>query len=101
MKNLHSLHYRASFDKIKHLTKPNPWLYWSDLLGSAICCYSLMYICMTSAWSDPVKWLSFLVGSFFVNRGLYFMHEVLHQGKQVRGFEAAQNLLFGFLFKLP
>lgn len=101
MKNLHSSHYRASFEKIKTLTKPNPWLYWTDLLGTALCCYGLMYICMRTSWSDPMKWLSFLTCGFLVNRGLYFMHEVLHQGRLIKGFETAQNLLFGFLFKLP
>lgn len=93
--------YRKSFEIIQHLTKPNPIIFWADLLGSAICCYSLMYACMQYPLNHPLKWVLFISCSIFVNRGIYFMHEIFHQTKFVKGFEIAHNLLFGCVFKFP
>lgn len=93
--------YRSSYEKIKDLTRPDPWLYWGDLLITASFCYGLMIACMRSDVASPERWLYFLLCSFFVNRGIYFMHEVFHHGKKLKGFETAQNLLFGCVFKYP
>lgn len=101
MEKLSSNSYRQSFEKIKHLTKPNLLLYWGDLLGTAACCYGLMYLCMTSPVLSLERWLSFAICSFFVNRGIYFIHEIVHQGKYLKGFETAHSLLFGCVFKIP
>lgn len=93
--------YRESFNKVKHLARPNPWIYWGDLIGSALCAYGLIFASLNQPVESAARWLYFIAGSFFVNRGIYFMHEVFHHGKQLKGFEAAQNILFGCFFKYP
>lgn len=86
---------------IRPLLRANPWIYWGDLLGSAAAAYGLMYVSMGYAFNSPFRWIYFILAGFFVNRGLYFMHEVVHQSKNLKGFKIAQNLLFGFVFKYP
>jgi fatty acid desaturase len=79
-----------------------PALYWSDLVLSAVLCWSAFaYIVYDSAHSPAGRWLAGLVAVIFAFRGLAFMHEVAHSGRHLPGFTLGYNLLFGFPFKSP
>jgi len=93
------------------LHAPNPWIYWPDLLITAICghlCFSAMMQAPDRLAPDSVA-LWWLTKVFFYTatillflRGAMFTHELVHLPKEGwTAFRVAWNLLCGIPFMIP
>ncbi len=86
---------------LKDLLRPNPAIYWADLLATAAVGWSFFVACVALPWS----WLTPIFAVFAVlalYRALLFMHELTHLRRgQAPGFHAAWNMLFGYPMMLP
>jgi hypothetical protein len=84
------------------LFRPNPWIYWTDLLLSwsvGIACLGLgQYVGFTSPW-----FVLFYLGSVLtLYRAVLFIHELTHlRAGTFLPFRAAWNLLVGVPFLMP
>jgi fatty acid desaturase len=83
----------------KEYGKPIAWIYWLDFVIS----YSILIggIILSIKLSGFLSVLFFIVSAIAGFRVSIFVHEINHSGKQIKGFEIAYNLLFGYLFKIP
>ncbi len=81
----------------------NPWIYWADLLGTAVISWG-SFALTELFWgrSFPVALASLVVCVFASYRGILFIHELTHQGRaDLPGFSLVWNLLFGTPYVLP
>lgn len=81
--------------------KPNPWIYYSDftlfvLLGNGC----LFFAALQQPFSALQIALA-CVAIISIYRASFFVHELMHIGKKVRGFNLYYNVMHGFVHKLP
>lgn len=92
----------ASRKLVQDLHEPRPWIFWSDLLASAVAGWAAFAFAATTA---PVSgpWLMAIAASTLaLYRGLCFTHELTHlRRRALPGFETAWNALFGVPLLLP
>ncbi len=93
---------RQTRELVRDLHEPNPVVYWTDLLFTAI----LGWTAFAGAVAlRPFSWgmvCCALVAVAALYRGLCFMHELSHlRRKSLPGFETAWNILFGYPLLMP
>ncbi len=94
---------------VKDLSRPNPWIYWSDFLASILVGHVLFIAGLNlHRWLDTttVEFWAVRVGVFAINAVLYmraamFIHELVHLGSNFNGFRFAWNALCGIPFLMP
>ncbi|HYP13278.1 MAG TPA: fatty acid desaturase [Bryobacteraceae bacterium] len=87
-------------DLVQDLHKPEPWIFWSDLVFTATVAWGAFVAAglLGSLWSLAA--LAIASAAFY--RGLCFIHELTHlKTRALPGFETAWNLLFGAPLLLP
>lgn len=85
----------------RDLMRPDPRIYWADLLLTAIVAYASLAGMMRLPLGGATIVLG-LVAMLAFYRGLSFIHELAHlRRSQLPGFAAAWNLLFGIPLLTP
>jgi len=86
---------------VKDLLKPNPRVYWADLLTTALVAWAAFATCLilpVSVIALPIA----AVAAAALYRGLCFLHEISHRAPNaLPGFETVWNLLFGYPLLMP
>jgi fatty acid desaturase len=87
---------------VMDLHKPQPVIFWTDLLVTAAVGWAAFAIAIfTPAFSGPML-MAAIVSGFALYRGLCFTHELTHIRRgSVPGFETVWNVLFGVPLLLP
>ncbi len=87
---------------VRDLHRPDPRLYWSDLLLTSATGWIALAIAVASRPLSPVMFVAAILAVCALYRGLCFMHEITHQSpKALAGFETAWNWLIGFPLLMP
>ena len=87
---------------VRDLHKPNPRVYWSDLLLTAFTGWAAFGLAVYLPLFSPGMVASTALAVFALYRGLCFMHELSHQTRRtLPGFEAAFNVLIGYPLLMP
>lgn len=88
---------------VKDLFKPNPWVYWTDFLFSAIggmICFRLVRRDLEPF--SLAQGVAFVVCCLLFYRAVLFTHELTHlRSDGFRAFRVAWNLLCGIPFLMP
>ncbi len=88
---------------VKDLFTPNPWIYWTDFLGS----FAIGTLCfvLVRRWATPFSALQvalFLTSCVLFYRISLFTHEMVHlRDDKFRTFRIVWNLLCGIPFLIP
>jgi fatty acid desaturase len=88
---------------IHGLTRPVPWIYWADLLGSAAVGWTA-FACAVGSVSDVgvLPGIALFAAALALYRAAMFLHEISHLRSGVLpGFTAVWNLLVGFPLLVP
>lgn len=94
---LHEAHYL-----VKDLHRPNPLIYWSDLLLTSLIGWTAFALTVSSRFLSPQMILAGSISALALYRGLSFLHEISHQhSNALSGFEAAWNLIIGYPLLMP
>lgn len=81
--------------------RPNPTIYWADLLLSAGLGWSLFFASHRASSTLPFFALSF-AAALFLLRATYFIHELAHiQRKDLPGFQLAWHAVIGVWMLIP
>lgn len=81
---------------------PNPWIYWADMLLTAIVAYGAFLATELAPALSLAELFFFTVSVFAAYRGILFIHELTHQERRdLPGFSVAWNFLFGIPMLLP
>lgn len=92
----------AMHDVVRDLHTANPYIYWADLIGSAIVGWGAFALAVMASPLSLGMWLATVVSALALYRGLCFIHELTHlKYRAVPGFETAWNVLIGFPLLLP
>jgi fatty acid desaturase len=86
-----------------HLTLRRPWIYWTDLLGTAVIAWSALVggcVALTRG-AVMLATLGFVVAVFAFYRASAFLHEVAHMRDRIPGFDLVWNLLVGVPLLTP
>ncbi|MGZ3692646.1 MAG: fatty acid desaturase family protein [Bdellovibrionota bacterium] len=76
--------------------QPNPWIYWSDLICTAIVGYGSFIAAEFFPAFSAAYLLFSLISVFALYRGMLFIHELTHRERSdLPGFSIAWNLIFG------
>ncbi len=87
---------------VRDLLKPNPWIFWLDMLCCAALAHTGLLIYLTQPASSPWMWVGGAVGLLAYYRGLMFIHEIAHfKRKSFRGFRFCWNVLLGMPMMTP
>ncbi len=94
---------------VKDLSNPNPWIYWTDFLGSILCGHAAFQACLHAdklAQSTAAVWgirgVAFAITAVLYMRSVMFIHELVHlRAGTFRAFRFVWNLLAGIPFLLP
>src|SRR5262245_27257332 len=79
------------------LFRPKPWLYYADMLGSALLGWSAFAIAVQAHRFSAVWGLALLVATFALYRAVLFIHELSHlQRTAVPGFTTTWQLVVGW-----
>jgi fatty acid desaturase len=80
-----------------------PWIYWTDLLGTAAIAWSALVVGWMAIarghWATTAT--AFTVAVFAFYRLSAFLHEVAHTRNTMRGFDLAWNVVVGVPFLTP
>jgi len=76
-----------------------PWIYWTDLLGTAALGWSSLLVACTQP--GPLAVLALAVAVLAFHRGVSFLHELSHVRYAVPGWDFAWNVLVGIPLLLP
>lgn len=92
---------KAAADLTRELNRPNPAIYWADMLGSTLLGYGALALAILA--SSPVFALAAgLVAILALYRAGSFIHELTHlKPGAVRGFRLAWNALVGIPLLAP
>jgi len=91
----------AASDLVKDLLKPNPIIYWADLLATALIGWAAFAVAAIVPLSTAGV-LGAALAAAALYRGLCFLHEISHRSPgALPGFETAWSLLFGYPLLLP
>jgi fatty acid desaturase len=87
---------------VKDLHHPQPVIFWTDFLLSAVTGWAGFAIVLFSKAYSMNMWLGFLVATCALYRGLCFVHEISHMRRShLRGFETTWNALIGVPLLMP
>ena len=87
---------------VADLHAPSPWIFWSDLLGSALFGWSAFLLAAMAAGHPSIAAPALVLSAFSLYRGLCFTHELAHlRRRALPGFETMWNVLFGIPLLLP
>jgi len=90
---------------VKDLQRPNPLIYWADLLTcvgvTAIGLYLSTPFPVSVFQGSPTAIVGIVVAGLALYRASYFNHELSHQARQLPGFEIGWNLLIGIPLLIP
>jgi len=88
-------------DLARDLARPDPRIYWADLLVTAAVLWASLWLAVTAA-SVPLAALSAAVCVLALYRGVSFIHELTHlRPEEAPGFHFAWNLLVGVPWLTP
>ena len=83
------------------LTRPKPWIYWSDLAGTALVLYASLFLA-TTLESAALSLAAAAIAILALYRAISFIHELTHlRPGAVPGFDLAWNALIGVPFLTP
>jgi fatty acid desaturase len=83
------------------LTRPNPWIYWTDLAATALVLYLSLFLA-TTLRSPAASVLAAAIAVLALYRAISFIHELTHlRPGAVPGFHLAWNALIGVPFLTP
>ena len=92
---------KAAANLTRDLNVPNSWIYWTDMLGSAL----LGYAALAAAMLVRPAWLALgagLIAVLLLYRAGSFIHELTHIKKgAVKGFRLGWNLIVGVPLLVP
>ena len=82
------------------LHKVNPAIYWIDFFACALFGWYLFYL---TVFSDKLLVMipAFFFGTILIYRGQLFIHEVVHQRKNIKGLALAYEIFFGWPNSYP
>ena len=87
---------------VADLHLPKPWIFWTDLLGSAAIGWSAFTYAVAAEPFSVSMILAAVLSALALYRGVCFTHELAHLRRQaIPGFETAWNVLFGVPLLLP
>ena len=93
--------HQLSHGLVADLHTPRPWVFWVDLLASAIIGWFAFGVAVL-ARSRTLEFAGILVSAVALYRGVCFIHELTHlRRRSLPGFELAWNLVFGIPLLLP
>jgi fatty acid desaturase len=83
------------------LTRPKPWIYWSDLTATTLVLYLSLFLAATLK-SPVLSVVAAAVAVLALYRAISFIHELTHlRPASVPGFHLAWNALIGVPFLTP
>jgi fatty acid desaturase len=92
---------RTAAELTRDLNAPKPWIYWTDMLATAI----IGYAALLTAMFSPLTGLAIVSGVLAVlalYRASMFVHEIAHiKHSSVPGFRLGWNLLIGIPTLVP
>lgn len=92
---------RVANDLTRDLMRPNPAIYWLDLIATAAVTYASLWVAAT-AHSLAGALIAGAVCVLALYRGVSFIHELTHQRRdELPGFHFGWNLLIGIPFLTP
>lgn len=92
---------KTAAEVTRDLQQPDPLLYWSDFLGSAVLGYSALAAAIL-VHSVPAAFLCGVAAILALYRATLFIHEITHfQPGRLPGFRVAWNVLLGIPTLLP
>jgi len=85
---------------IMKLHKVSKSIYWLDLLSCVVFGWGLYFV---TIYFDNlfIELPAFIIGTIFIYRGQLFIHEVVHQRKNIKGFALAYEVFFGYPNSFP
>lgn len=78
-----------------------PWIYWTDLLLTALVGWGAFTAAVCAAAFSLAQLVLLCIAALALLRGGFFVHEVAHQKKALPHFELAWNVLFGVPLLMP
>lgn len=87
---------------VKDLHRPNPVIYWTDLLLTSLTGWIGFAVATVSRPFSLTMIVAAAVSVLALYRGLSFLHEISHQSSRtLPGFEAVWNFLIGYPLLMP
>ncbi len=82
--------------------KPRRWIYWTDMLMSALAGWSLFALSVWAPFGSPLHVVATFAAIFALLRAVLFIHELAHRRSgELPGFSVAWNLLVGIPVQVP
>ncbi len=92
---------KAAADLTRELNRPNPFIYWADMLLSAFTGYAALAGAILVS-STPLALLAGLIAVLALYRAGSFIHELTHlKPRTVPGFRLVWNLIVGIPLLVP
>lgn len=92
---------KAAAELTRDLVAPKPWLYWTDMVGSALLGYAALAVAMVAS-STAMMIAAGVVATLALYRALLFIHEVSHmKHAALPGFRTGFNALVGVPLLTP
>lgn len=83
-------------------TRPNPWIYWGDLIASVCVGWALFFVGAQAPFGTWIHVVATAGAVFALLRAALFIHELSHLKKgQLPGFEIVWNALVGIPLQIP
>jgi len=87
---------------VRDLYRPNPWIYWSDFLGSALVGWGAFLAALSVTAFSWLQLGYFLISVLALYRAALFIHEIAHFKKgSFLIFQKIWNLICGFPLMIP
>lgn len=85
----------------RELAQPDPWMYWTDVLLTALVAYGSFAASLLLPWGT-LGGLAAVISMLAFYRGMSFIHELTHvRDGNLPGFRIAWNALFGVPLLIP
>ena len=87
---------------VRDLYRPNPWIYWSDFLGSAVLGWGAFARTLMVPAFSLQQGFCFLIAVLAIYRAALFIHEIAHfKNGSFLTFQKVWNLICGFPLMIP
>ena len=87
---------------VRDLYRPNPWIYWSDFLGSALLGWGAFIRTLMVPTFSLQQVFCFLIAVLAIYRAALFIHEIAHfKNGSFLIFQKVWNLICGFPLMIP
>ena len=87
---------------VRDLYRPNPWIYWSDFLGSALLGWGAFSRTLMAPTFSLQQGFCFLIAVLAIYRAALFIHEIAHfKNGSFLIFQKVWNLICGFPLMIP